>query len=81
MYVGASAFLGYTVPVPDRTATHLALQFYLNVAAGNTIGEALRLSRARIRAASKGSDLTWASVIIYEDPTLRLINPSGGNAP
>lgn len=80
MFAGAAAFLGYVVPIPDTTATELAVDFYSGVALGLTIGESLRQARARGKLRSPGSDLTWASALLYGDPTLRLVDRSRGNS-
>jgi hypothetical protein len=76
IFSGVGAFLGYTVPVPDETATDLAVSFYRSLSQGQSIGESLRLARVRTRDPKKPWDLTWASAILYGDPTARVVDPS-----
>jgi CHAT domain-containing protein len=73
LFAGVSAFLGYLVPVPDRSATRFAMRFYECLAQGQTIGESVRLGRIAIRESCEEHDLTWSAALLYGDPTHRVI--------
>ena len=69
MYAGVTAFIGYLVPVPDETATRFALEFYSSLTHGHSIGESIRRSRITVRERGQGRDLTWASAVLYGEPS------------
>ena len=69
MYAGVTAFIGYLVPVPDETATRFALEFYSSLTHGHSIGESIRRSRITVRERGRGRDLTWASAVLYGEPS------------
>ncbi|MFY9620650.1 MAG: CHAT domain-containing protein [Pyrinomonadaceae bacterium] len=73
LYAGATAFLGYLIPVPDVSATHFAIYFYQSLAQGQTIGESLRRARIQSRDSSLPEDTTWSSAILYGDPAARAV--------
>lgn len=75
IYAGVTAFLGYLVPVPDLSATALAVAFYGSLTGGQTIGESLRLARLELKDRAITNDLTWASAVLYGDPSVRIISP------
>ncbi|MBU7046707.1 MAG: CHAT domain-containing protein [Theionarchaea archaeon] len=65
---GAMAYVGTINPVYDGSAADIAADFY-DFCLQFRIGEALR----RARELHKGKDLTWASLVMYGDPTLKLL--------
>ena len=65
---GAMAYIGTIHPVYDGSAADIAADFY-DFCLQFRIGEALR----RARELHKGKDLTWASLVMYGDPTLKLL--------
>jgi WD40 repeat protein len=65
---GAMAYVGTIYPVHDSSAAIIAADFY-DLCLQHQIGEALR--RARISHITK--DLVWASLVMYGDPTLKLL--------
>jgi hypothetical protein len=65
---GAMAYVGTLHPVLDTSAADIATDFY-NLCLQYQIGEALR----RTRESHMGKDIVWASLIMYGDPTLKLL--------
>ena len=65
---GAMAYVGTLHHVDDKSAAEFASDFY-DLCLHHQIGEALR----RARAAHLDRDMVWASVVMYGDPTLRLL--------
>jgi hypothetical protein len=65
---GAMAYVGTIYQIHDRAAAEIAADFY-DLCLQHQIGEALR--RARENHVAKG--LVWASLIMYGDPTLKLL--------
>ena len=65
---GAMAYVGTIYPVHDRSAAAIAADFY-DLCLRYRIGEALR----RARVLHVGKDLVWASLVMYGDPTLKLL--------
>jgi CHAT domain-containing protein len=76
MYAGVNAFIGYLVPVPDVTATKFAVAFYSSLSEGQSIGESIRRARIIVREGSLSRDLTWASAVLYGDPSVRVFEPA-----
>jgi hypothetical protein len=76
LYSGVAAFLGYLVPVPDDSATDLAVTFYTCLAQGHTIGESLRRARVENRTSWGAEDITWSSAVLYGDPSVRAFGPT-----
>lgn len=71
VYSGALGCVGSLWPIYDKPAADLAVNFYRNILAGEPTGEALRRARAHIRDAYP-REITWASYVLYGDPTFRL---------
>jgi CHAT domain-containing protein len=69
MYAGVTAFLGYLVPVPDRSAKSFAIEFYTSISVGRSIGESVRRSRIAVRESYGDGDVTWASAVLYGEPS------------
>ena len=65
---GATAYVGTIYPIHDESAADTAADFY-DLCLQYRIGEALR--RAREHHTDK--DLVWASLIMYGDPTSKLL--------
>jgi len=65
---GAMAYVGTIHPVHDTSAAEIAADFY-DFCLQYQIGEALR----RARDAHTAKDLVWASLVMYGDPTLKLL--------
>lgn len=69
---GALGFIGTLWPIFDEGAAQFAAVFYEHLLGGEMIGEAMRQARLRVRQ-DRPNDVTWASFILYGDPTLRII--------
>jgi ribosomal protein L40E len=69
---GALAILGSLWPVFDEGAAEFAGVFYDGLLSGENLGEAARLARLQVRE-SRPHDVTWASFVLYGDPTLTLL--------
>ena len=70
VYSGAMGCVGSLWPVYDAAAAAFAVAFYHRVLDGDPIGEALRQARVTTRELHEGA--TWASYVLYGDPTYRL---------
>jgi hypothetical protein len=71
IYGGARGCIGALWPVYDRPAAEFAIHFYNRVLEGYMIGEAMRLARLHIKEAYP-NQITWASFVLYGDPTIQL---------
>jgi CHAT domain-containing protein len=73
VYGGALGCIGSLWPVHDAPAHDLAIHFYKHVLRGEMIGEALRQARKAVKSKPEyARDITWASFVLYGDPTFRL---------
>jgi hypothetical protein len=63
---GAAAFVGSLWSVTDGTAREFATEFYSQLQAGLSLGQAM--TRARQAAASQPDDPTWLAYTAYGDP-------------
>ena len=75
LFAGVTAFLGYLVPVPDESATDLAITFYNALVQGHTIGESLRRARVEVMSSRGTGDFTWSSAVLYGDPSALVVPP------
>lgn len=73
LYGGALACIGSLWPIFDRSAEQFAIRFYQYVLEGNLVGEAMRLARVDIKQEFP-EDITWASFVLYGDPTFGLVH-------
>jgi len=65
---GAAGYISPLWSIDDRDASALALAYYERLLrGGDTIGECLRLAK---RSQAKLGKITWASYVLYGDPTL-----------
>jgi CHAT domain-containing protein len=71
VYSGAVGCIGSLWPIYDQPAAELAIQFYRHALSGEMTGEALRLARLDTKARYP-KQITWASFVLYGDPTFRL---------
>jgi CHAT domain-containing protein len=69
---GALAIMGTMWPIFDEGAAEFASAFYENILAGQSLGEATRQARLHLRN-SRPHDVTWASFVLYGDPTLNIL--------
>ncbi len=71
IYGGAAGCIGALWPVYDQPAADFAIDFYNLVVEGYMIGEAMRLARIRSKEQNP-TQITWASFVLYGDPTYQL---------
>ncbi|MGH8907773.1 MAG: CHAT domain-containing protein [Egibacteraceae bacterium] len=71
VYGGAMACIGSLWPVFDDQAADFAIKFYGYLIDGLPAGEALRLARVELKETCP-EQITWASYVLYGDPTYRL---------
>lgn len=62
-----SAFVGALWEVNDELAVAFSQTYYSNLAAGKTLGEALRLARLKVRDLNPANP-TWLAYTLYGDP-------------
>src|SRR5206468_895565 len=66
---GVKCYVGSLAGILDRPSQEFALAFYTQfLALRKEIGEALHAARLQLKA-TRESDLTWASYVLYGDPT------------
>lgn len=75
---GVAAYVAPLWPVQDTLAAELAADFYRELLLNRaSVGEALRRAKVRARGAKGSGDdarqLTWASFVLYGDPTQLLL--------
>jgi tetratricopeptide (TPR) repeat protein len=72
VHLGCGAFVGTLWPVTDEAALEFARSFYLFLAQGFTIGEAMMHSRLAVRR-RRPNDPTWLAYCCFADPQARLV--------
>ncbi|GHO74257.1 hypothetical protein KSD_20280 [Ktedonobacter sp. SOSP1-85] len=72
---GAGAVIAMRWPVNPLRARDFMALLYQDIADGVTLGEALRRTRQAI-SQQYSNDTTWASFLLYGDPTQRLVTTS-----
>ncbi len=72
---GAAGYVSPLWSVDDRKAIDLALTYYELLLQGQPIGECLRRAKSE-NATTPSSSMTWASYVLYGDPTLVVISNS-----
>ena len=84
---GVTAYLGPLWPINDAVAYQIATDFYTDLLLERkTVGEAIfmakRNAKQRLEEDSFGAfnDLTWASMIVYGDATMKLLDSLGSDA-
>ncbi|MFQ5859203.1 MAG: CHAT domain-containing protein, partial [Anaerolineae bacterium] len=71
IFGGARAFIGALWSVHDVGSRAFAATLYDRVLAGDPVGEALRATRRHLLQ-ERPAEATWASFVLYGDPTYRL---------
>ena len=69
---GALGYVGTTWTTFDRPAQFLASEFYDRILSGEAVGVALTEARRKTFEAHP-NDLSWASFILYGDPSARIV--------
>jgi class 3 adenylate cyclase/ketosteroid isomerase-like protein len=67
---GVRNYIGTFWVVHDEESRDFAVVFYKGLASGLNLGEALRRARVEIRNQKGGERLTWASYMLYGDPSV-----------
>jgi ATP-dependent Clp protease ATP-binding subunit ClpA len=75
MEAGASAVVTMRWPITSQQARDFMTLFYQDLADGLTIGEALRRARL-LQAEHLNDDTSWATFLLYGDPSQRLVASS-----
>ncbi|MEE9379512.1 MAG: CHAT domain-containing protein [Candidatus Lokiarchaeia archaeon] len=67
-------YIGILWPIYDKVTLNIALSFYFDIFNGQSLGEALRRAKlfgySRSSREARGEGISWASYILYGDPTL-----------
>jgi CHAT domain-containing protein len=66
------AYIGTLFTVRDKSAAMFAGSFYEHLFSGQSMGEAMRLSRGSIIETHSPAEITWASYVLYGNPSDRL---------
>jgi len=86
---GVTAYVGPLWPISDSVALQMAKDFYESLLLErDSVGEALRFAKIRAKEATLGdleptsffgthTGLSWASLILYGDPTMKLMDTIG----
>ncbi len=76
MLAGVKHYLGTSWEITDEPGSSFARLFYDHLLAGKTVGESVRLARI---GCMKGSDISWASYLLYGDPTFSYFGEKKGD--
>jgi len=66
---GVKHYIGTFWEILDEPSRRFALEFYKNILAGSSVGEALRLARIKLINDYGEETIVWASYLLYGDPT------------
>jgi class 3 adenylate cyclase/CHAT domain-containing protein len=70
---GVQHYIGTFWDIPDAPSAQFARAFYSSLFSGQTIGQALRQARETLIGSLGLQTTTWASYVLYGDPTVRLV--------
>ena len=73
LVAGVTNYIGTFWVVHDEESMHFATAFYQGIAAGLSVGEALLSARKEVIRQKGWQGLTWASYMLYGDPTVTLL--------
>lgn len=73
LLAGVKNYIGTFWVVHDEESERFATVFYQHLIAGLSLGEALRRARQQTLTQRGGQGLTWASYMLYGDPTFILL--------
>lgn len=68
---GVKHFLGTFWNIMDKSGSDFSIELYKNLFSGKTFGESVRIARKKL--IETGSDVTWASYVLYGDPDETII--------
>ncbi len=69
LLTGVQHYVGTFWEIPDEAGSHFALEFYKNLMAACTIGEAVRRAKGSLIDRYGEDTIVWASYVLYGDPT------------
>ena len=75
LLAGVKNYIGTFWVVHDEESELFAMAFYRSLITGQSLGEALLQARQTIISQRGWQSLTWASYMLYGDPTARLLSP------
>lgn len=75
LFSGVRQYVGTMRKIEDSISLVFAKEFYANLISGNSVGEALRLSRKKLIKEYGITSVHWASYILYGDPGFVLFKP------
>ena len=73
LLTGVKHYMGTLRNLEDRAAFQYALEFYAALGSGESIGGAIRQARRAMAKRDGTTSLTWASYVLYGDPTSRYL--------
>lgn len=71
LLAGVQHYIGTFWDVQDEPSLHFAIDFYEVLINGAMVGEAIRRARQRLIERYGEETITWASYMLYGDPTVR----------
>jgi len=69
---GVKHYLGTFWNIMDKSSSDFSIELYKHLFSGKTYGEAVR--NARVKLLASNTDVTWASYVLYGDPTEKCID-------
>jgi CHAT domain-containing protein len=69
LLAGVKHYVGTFWEIMDKPSSQFALEFYRNLVAGNSVGEAICLARKALVRQYAEETIVWASYVLYGDPT------------
>jgi len=78
MLSGVKHYIGTTCDIGDDMAYSFALSVYQSLMQGNSVGHSVKKAR-NILMAKSSPDVSWASYILYGDPTVKYIQTRGNS--
>jgi len=80
LLAGVQHYIGTFWEIPDEAGALFARSFYRSLAAGASIGSAMRAARQSIVRAYGEDTIVWASYMLYGDPSTLYVAPEPGAA-
>ena len=76
LLAGVQHYIGTFWEVHDESSLHFATDFYKELAAGTSVGEAIRKARLQLIEKYGEENIIWASYMLYGDPRFGYIRGS-----
>jgi tetratricopeptide (TPR) repeat protein len=77
LFSGVRHYIGAIRKIEDPLSLNFARQFYTHLISGNSMGEAIRLSRLKLIHDCGSRSVHWTSYLLYGDPNFILFRPRG----